>query len=218
MDGRAAAGPAMTRRSWRWIIGTAVAVPLVVLAGALVFFAALDPEQFREPIRQAAIDATGRELVIEGPISFAVLPGPRVVVEDARMANASGHRCRTISNRLMRSMSGRLPQLALAMRASSTTTRGPGSTEKLIGPSTTSSRPVASIAAWRIGSRNCSGSRAAKKIRAPATPTTGTATTMAMIQRQTRRVMANLGAALPPAISVYGSRSLMPHWCPGPRG
>jgi len=89
MRGPAAAGPAMTRRGWRWIIGVVVAVPAVVLAGALVFFAVLDPKQFREPIRQAAIDATGRELVIEGPISFSVLPGPRVVVEDARMANAS---------------------------------------------------------------------------------------------------------------------------------
>jgi len=74
----------------RWlVVGCVVLVPLLLLSGALAYISALDPEQFRTPIIQAAKDATGREMSIDGPIDFAVLPGPRVVVHDVRLANAS---------------------------------------------------------------------------------------------------------------------------------
>lgn len=72
-------------------IGLVVAAvgAFVALAGAALPHL-MDVEAYRPAIVQAVKDATGRELVIEGPLQLSMLPQPRISARKVRFANAVG--------------------------------------------------------------------------------------------------------------------------------
>ena len=72
-------------------------VPIVVAAVVAVLLAAVllgpglvDWNAYKGRIAQAAYDATGRRLTIDGDISLSVLPAPKLVVRGVRLANVAG--------------------------------------------------------------------------------------------------------------------------------
>jgi uncharacterized protein involved in outer membrane biogenesis len=72
-------------------IGWAVAAFLgVVLLGVGVAPYAIDVEAYRPAIVEAVRDATGRELVIDGPVRLSVFPVPGIGAGQVRFANAVG--------------------------------------------------------------------------------------------------------------------------------
>jgi hypothetical protein len=72
-------------------IGWAVAAFLGVLAGAIALAPRLiNLEAYRPAIIEAVRDATGRELVIDGPVRLSVFPVPGIGAGQVRFANAVG--------------------------------------------------------------------------------------------------------------------------------
>lgn len=67
-----------------------LAVILPLLAAAWIVPRLLDVEAYKAPLTEAVKQATGRELVIEGPLSLALLPVPRVSARRVHFANAVG--------------------------------------------------------------------------------------------------------------------------------
>ena len=71
------------------LIGLAVIIVLVIVA--VIAAPALIPvETYKEQIAQAAREATGRELRIDGDLSVSIVPRLEVEVEDVAFANAPG--------------------------------------------------------------------------------------------------------------------------------
>lgn len=72
-------------------IGLAVAgvVGVLALAAAAAPYL-LDVEQFKPALVKAVKDATGRELVIEGPMKLSMFPRPQISARQVRFANAAG--------------------------------------------------------------------------------------------------------------------------------
>jgi hypothetical protein len=70
------------------ILGCIIAC--LVLAGAVAWPHFSDASPFKPRIVAAVKQATGRDLVIDGPAQFALLPTPRVVADNVRFANAAG--------------------------------------------------------------------------------------------------------------------------------
>lgn len=70
------------------LILVAVVVPL--LAAAWIVPRLLDVEAYKGPLTEAVKRATGRELVIEGPLNLTLLPVPRVSARQVHFANAVG--------------------------------------------------------------------------------------------------------------------------------
>ncbi|NWG45954.1 MAG: AsmA family protein, partial [Alphaproteobacteria bacterium] len=69
----------------------AVIVVLIALVGvALIAPSFIPAETYREPIRKAVQDATGRDLTLGGELSLSLLPTPRVTARDVALANAPG--------------------------------------------------------------------------------------------------------------------------------
>ncbi|HSR73036.1 MAG TPA: AsmA family protein, partial [Kiloniellales bacterium] len=78
----------MKLRKVKWILfGLATLVVAVVVAGYAVL-ASLDFEQLRGRIQAEAKKATGRDLVIAGPIDLQISLQPAIALEDVRFANA----------------------------------------------------------------------------------------------------------------------------------
>src|ERR1700739_138097 len=72
-------------------IGWAVAAFLGVLAGAIALTPRLiNLEAYRPAIIEAVRDATGRELVIDGPVRLRMFPVPGIGAGQVRFANAVG--------------------------------------------------------------------------------------------------------------------------------
>src|SRR6201986_1191527 len=72
-------------------IAIAAAAVLIVLAGAIALAPRLiDLEAYRPAIIEAVRDATGRELVIDGPLKVTLLPVPGIGAGQVRFANAVG--------------------------------------------------------------------------------------------------------------------------------
>ena len=71
--------------------GLAVAgvVGVLALAAAAAPYL-LDVEQFKPALVKAVKDATGRELVIEGPMKLSMFPRPQISARHVRFANAAG--------------------------------------------------------------------------------------------------------------------------------
>jgi AsmA family/AsmA-like C-terminal region len=65
-------------------------IACLVLAGALTWPHVSDASPFKPWVVAAVKQATGRDLVIDGPARFALLPTPRIVADDVRFANAEG--------------------------------------------------------------------------------------------------------------------------------
>ena len=76
---------------WRlkpFLIIVAIVVPL--LAAAYVVPRLLDVEAYKPALAEAVKQATGRELVIDGPLKLTLLPVPRVSARRVHFANAAG--------------------------------------------------------------------------------------------------------------------------------
>ena len=65
-------------------------IACLVLAGAVAWPHFSDASPFKPRIVAAVKQATGRDLVIDGPAHFALLPTPRVVADNVRFANVAG--------------------------------------------------------------------------------------------------------------------------------
>jgi uncharacterized protein involved in outer membrane biogenesis len=84
-------GVGMQRRLKRVAIG--LGVLLVALIGtALAAPSFLDWNRYKPEIANAVREATGRNLLIDGDISLAILPSPRLSVASARLRNIEGGR------------------------------------------------------------------------------------------------------------------------------
>jgi hypothetical protein len=65
-------------------------IACLVLAGAITWPHFSDASPFKPWVVAAVKQATGRDLVIDGPARFALLPTPRIVADNVRFANAEG--------------------------------------------------------------------------------------------------------------------------------
>jgi hypothetical protein len=65
-------------------------IACLVLAGAIAWPRFSDASPFKPWVVAAVKQATGRDLVIDGPARFALLPTPRIVADNVRFANAEG--------------------------------------------------------------------------------------------------------------------------------
>jgi uncharacterized protein involved in outer membrane biogenesis len=70
------------------LIAAAIAVPLLAAAWVVPRF--LDVEAYKPAMAEAVKQATGRELVIDGPLKLTLLPVPRVSARSVHFANAVG--------------------------------------------------------------------------------------------------------------------------------
>jgi len=74
-------------------IGAAVGAVIALLALAIVAAPTLlNVEQYKPAMIAAVKEATGRELVIEGPLKLTLFPRPRISARQVRFANALGGR------------------------------------------------------------------------------------------------------------------------------
>lgn len=71
------------------LIGVGAVVGLLVVAALAIPFV-IDPNIFKPQIIASAKEATGRDLVIDGPLKLSILPVPSVSAEGVRFANAPG--------------------------------------------------------------------------------------------------------------------------------
>src|SRR5215475_9447348 len=77
--------------SWRRRIGWTAAATLVPLIVAVLLAPYLiDVEAYKPSLIRAVKEATGRELVIDGPMKLSLWPEPRVSAQRVRFANAPG--------------------------------------------------------------------------------------------------------------------------------
>ncbi len=74
----------------RKLLIAAVGIVVVLGAAALVAPGLIDWTEYKPQIQQAARDATGRELVIDGDISLSLIPSPTLSVGGVRLANIDG--------------------------------------------------------------------------------------------------------------------------------
>ena len=73
----------------RIVLAVAAVVGVLALAGVAAPHV-VDVDAYRPAIVQAVKEATGRELVIEGPLKLSMFPQPRVSARKVRFANALG--------------------------------------------------------------------------------------------------------------------------------
>ena len=73
----------------KWLIGVAVAL-FALFAIAFLAPSLIDVNSYKPNITQAAKDATGRELAIDGKIALSLLPSPAVSIANLRLANLAG--------------------------------------------------------------------------------------------------------------------------------
>lgn len=69
------------------LIGLAVGL-VVLVGGALVYLLTLDVNDYRGQIASAAEKATGRQLVLSGPLDLDISLNPAIVAEEVSLANA----------------------------------------------------------------------------------------------------------------------------------
>lgn len=74
-------------RIGRILIGIAVLL-IVVVVGAYLYLLTIDPNDYRDEIAGAAREATGRDLVLGGPLELEISLQPSLVAEDVSFANA----------------------------------------------------------------------------------------------------------------------------------
>ncbi len=77
-----------TRSTIAGLVLAAVGAVVLAAAGVALRRASIDLDGLRAPIVEAVEAATGRRFVLAGRARLALAPGPRVLVEDVRLANA----------------------------------------------------------------------------------------------------------------------------------
>jgi hypothetical protein len=75
------------KRVWKIVVGIAVAVALLIVAG-IVALNAIDPNQYRGMIADAVTKETGRRLVVDGDLTLKVGFPAAISVGNVRFANA----------------------------------------------------------------------------------------------------------------------------------
>jgi AsmA protein len=73
------------------LLGLVVVAVVVLVLGATVFLAMfIDPNDYKEEINAAVVDATGRQLTLDGDLELDVFPTLRIAVGPASLSNAPG--------------------------------------------------------------------------------------------------------------------------------
>lgn len=72
----------------KWILTGIVAVVVAAVVAVVAILATMDFEQYRGVIEAEAKKATGRDLVLNGPIDLSISLTPAIVVEDVTFSNA----------------------------------------------------------------------------------------------------------------------------------
>ncbi len=78
------------RRRIAWAVAVVLGLPAALLLAALAIPHLVDTEPYKVALARAVKEATGRELVIEGPVRVQLLPTPRVSASRVHFANAPG--------------------------------------------------------------------------------------------------------------------------------
>lgn len=81
----------------RIVLVIAAVLGVVAIAGVAAPYV-MDVDAYRPAIVQAVKEATGRELVIEGPLKLSMFPQPRVSARKVRFANALGTKGAQMAN------------------------------------------------------------------------------------------------------------------------
>jgi uncharacterized protein involved in outer membrane biogenesis len=76
-------------RLWSKLLIGAVALVLVLVAGAALFITQVDPNEYRGTVADAVEGATGRKLRIGGDLRIRLLPVPSLEAHDVSFANAA---------------------------------------------------------------------------------------------------------------------------------
>ncbi len=76
-------------RLWAKLLIGALALVLVLVAGAALFISQLDPNEYRGALADIVEDATGRELRVAGDLHITLFPAPSMEANDVAFANAS---------------------------------------------------------------------------------------------------------------------------------
>jgi uncharacterized protein involved in outer membrane biogenesis len=79
----------MKRSGWRKLLWL-VSIPATLAAVAVLLPWLVDGEHLKPTVVAAATKATGRQLVIDGPLSYRLLPWPRIVARGIRITGGSG--------------------------------------------------------------------------------------------------------------------------------
>lgn len=75
-------------RLWIKVLAGALALVLVLVGGAALFIAQMDPNDYRGLVTDAVEGATGRKLRIGGDVRIKLLPIPSVEANDVSFSNA----------------------------------------------------------------------------------------------------------------------------------
>ncbi len=70
----------------RFLIGLVLLV-VVAVAGLLIYVASIDWNLHKDKIAEQFLDATGKQIVFEGPVSFKILPSPYLVASRVKIYN-----------------------------------------------------------------------------------------------------------------------------------
>jgi len=79
----------MKMRKIKWLATCLAALVVAVLAAGYAILSTMDFEDLRGVVQAEAKKATGRELVLAGPIELAISLSPAIALEDVRFANAA---------------------------------------------------------------------------------------------------------------------------------
>lgn len=69
-------------RKW-WLIGTGVL--LLVIAGGFFYITSIDWNEHKNRIAAEISQKTGKNVVINGPLSLSIFPSPKLLVEDIKV-------------------------------------------------------------------------------------------------------------------------------------
>lgn len=77
-------------RFLKWLLALAGVVVLLVVLVAVILPIVIDPNNYKEDIRNAVFEKTGRELTIGGDIEWRVFPSLRLDLSDLSLSNRAG--------------------------------------------------------------------------------------------------------------------------------
>ena len=74
----------------KYLIITVVVLILLLVAGAGILVATVDPNDYKDDIIKLVKESTGRTLTLEGDLGFTFFPALGVSLGEAQLSNASG--------------------------------------------------------------------------------------------------------------------------------
>ena len=74
----------------KYLIITVVVLVLLLVAGAGILVATVDPNDYKDDIIKLVKESTGRTLTLEGDLGFTFFPALGVSLGEAQLSNASG--------------------------------------------------------------------------------------------------------------------------------